>query len=308
MRNNSAQQIRIKLETFSQRQRELRGLNSNDRTEALVLQIISSLRRVDYIQRFHEREPHPVRLDPRSPLFDPLKAAWLAYNKRGDVDEACWLTFIATHFGKHSIDGWRLARDFYGAFNQRNSWTWTEASSDLGTFYDWLDNQWPVLLGDGVSRRFSNHRKYESKAPKHLKQVLGSYIELIQREGGHRRMMVSIHKEFGQHPKEAFSGLYEKMSGVKRFGRLGRFDFLTMLGKLGVWPIEPDSAYLAQATGPLLGVKLLVSGDRQAAISPAELQQVLDAIDSSLGVGMQVLEDALCNWQKNPDKFVLFRG
>jgi hypothetical protein len=32
-------------------------------------------------------------------LFDPLKAAVLHY-RRGRVDEAYWLVFLAVHFGK----------------------------------------------------------------------------------------------------------------------------------------------------------------------------------------------------------------
>jgi hypothetical protein len=31
-------------------------------------------------------------------------------------------------------------------------------------------------------------------------------------------------------------------------------------------------------------------------------------LDADLKVGMQVLEDALCNWQKSPAHFERFRG
>ena len=41
------------------------------------------------------------------------------------------------------------------------------------------------------------------------------------------------------------------MDTVQRFGRLGKFDFLTMLGKLGIAPIEPGITFLKGATGPL---------------------------------------------------------
>jgi hypothetical protein len=98
------------------------------------------------------------------------------------------------------------------------------------------------------------------------------------------------------------------MFAVKRFGRLATFDFLAMLGKLGVAPIEPGSAYLAEATGPLKGAKLLVFGDTEAKADPQHLEEILDALDVELKVGKQVLEDALCNWQKTPERFVLFRG
>jgi hypothetical protein len=31
-------------------------------------------------------------------------------------------------------------------------------------------------------------------------------------------------------------------------------------------------------------------------------------LEADLGVGMQAMEDALCNWQKSPRRFVHFKG
>ena len=84
-----------------------------------------------------------------------------------------------------------------------------------------------------------------------------------------------------------------------RFGRLGRFDFLTMLGKLGIAPVQPGSAYLwHDASGPLAGAKLLLLGDADAKVPARQLDAQLEDLDKHLKVGMQTLEDALCNWQK----------
>jgi hypothetical protein len=38
------------------------------------------------------------------------------------------------------------------------------------------------------------------------------------------------------------------------------------------------------------------------------LEEWLVQLGAGLGVGMQVLEDALCNWQKSPVQFKRFRG
>jgi hypothetical protein len=92
------------------------------------------------------------------------------------------------------------------------------------------------------------------------------------------------------------------------FGRLAKFDFLTMLGKLGIAPIEPGSAYLSGATGPLSGARLLFGGNADAKLNARELDVRLVRLDNYLNVGMQVLEDSLCNWQKSPRKFISFRG
>jgi hypothetical protein len=98
------------------------------------------------------------------------------------------------------------------------------------------------------------------------------------------------------------------MASVRRFGRLAKFDFLTMLGKLGFAPIEPGSAYLGESTGPLRGARLLFTGSPDGEVSGRRLDENLAILDNKLSVGMQVLEDALCNWQKSPDRFVSFRG
>jgi hypothetical protein len=85
---------------------------------------------------------------------------------------------------------------------------------------------------------------------------------------------------------------------------LARFDYLTMVGKLELAAILPGSTYLEGSSGPLDGARLLFGRNERA--------QVLDAwlveLGEQLGVGMQVLEDALCNWQKSPNKFRPFRG
>ena len=41
---------------------------------------------------------------------------------------------------------------------------------------------------------------------------------------------------------------------------------------------------------------------------PRQLDQWLVELEAHLSVGMQVLEDSLCNWQKSPDRFDRFRG
>ena len=79
------------------------------------------------------------------------------------------------------------------------------------------------------------------------------------------------------------------------------------LGRLGFSQIRPGRAYLKGATGPLDGARLLFGGATNAALGWALLE---DWIYSTLvlGVGMQVMEDSLCNWQKSPLRFEHFRG
>ena len=121
-------------------------------------------------------------------------------------------------------------------------------------------------------------------------------------------LIQDAHRQVGQHPQEAFDHLYRSMGSVMSFGRTAKFDYLSMVGKLGLAPIEPGSTYLTGATGPLSGARLLFGGSKTSALNRSELDTWLIQLGADLSVGMQVLEDALCNWQKSPAKFIPFRG
>jgi ribosome-binding protein aMBF1 (putative translation factor) len=43
-------------------------------------------------------------------------------------------------------------------------------------------------------------------------------------------------------------------------------------------------------------------------VASALVDVELERLDKHLKVGMQSLEDALCNWQKSPGRFISFRG
>ena len=75
-------------------------------------------------------------------------------------------------------------------------------------------------------------------------------------------------------------------------------------GELGLARIEPGSTYMKGSTGPLRGARLLFGEHR----NPADLDGWVVDLNAELNVGMQVLEDALCNWQKSPAKYKRYTG
>lgn len=289
------------------RELPLPGIRREAQRTCLARQMVDSVRRIQYVHHVRDTQISPNRADPTSAIFDPVRASVLKL-RQGDLNEAYWLVFLSTHFGKHASKGWQLCGKVYGRIGEPGLWDWQNVSSDVNGFRDWLRRSRPLLPGD----RFSNHRKYESldpDSPSGTGSVVASYVALITSFGNHRDMIVSAHKSVGQRPEAVFDYLYHAMAGVRRFGRLGRFDFLTMLGKLGIAPILPGSAYLwHNATGPKKGAALLFSDDASAAAEISELDRKLIELDSHLGVGMQVLEDSLCNWQKSPSAYIYFRG
>ena len=296
--------------SFGRRIRRLPGIRDAAKREALIGQLVESVRRVKYVSVMRKRKLSDRRADPNDEMFDPLKAAIL--NERAGIsDEAFWLVFLFVHFGKHAKAGWRYAREVYGRLGGPDRWDWAAISKDSSGFRKWLDARQEGLKREGVPRGFGNHRKRQSLDAYKINgtgDAVESYVSWVAPPRTHTELMRQAHEQANGDPRQAFHRLYRSMNSVKSFGRLARFDYLTMVGKLGLATIEPGSTYMGNATGPVDGARLLFGGRTKAALSVADLDAWLVELGAELDVGMQVLEDALCNWQKSPGKFVPFRG
>ena len=285
----------------------LPGLPSQAELTALVAQMVDSVARINYVKTITTRDISPARLDPKNAeMFDPLRAA-IQHMRDLNEDEAFWLVFLFVHCGKDLRKGYSLLRMVYGAFNDKFVWTWEKFSADPDVFSMWLHQHLDELTAQRKNFPFGNHRKYESL--KHLGVTLTSYAEWVGPSRSHRQLLDTAKAEVGTNPKELFDYLYTNMDAVHRFGRTAKFDYLTMIGKIGLENIEPPSAYMIHGTGPVRGARLLFGGavDREA-LSKRKLDELSIELDKALGVGMQVIEDSLCNWQKSPDKYLPFRG
>lgn len=171
----------------------LPGISKVVSRDTLVAQIVESLRRIEYLKLIASR---PISLrcaDPNSIAFDPLKAAVLR-NSEGDYDEALWLVFLATHFGRHRQDKWKLCADIYGQLGTGQSFTWHRVSSSLDEFRHWLQVNQGKLRGDG-HHRFGNHRKYESisvTSERGTARVVESYVAWVGANRGHKLHFTDI--------------------------------------------------------------------------------------------------------------------
>ncbi len=282
----------------------LLGIESADARESLVRQMIDSIHRVEFARRLGERPIDPRRMDPAEVLFDPVRAAVL-HERAGNKDEAAWLIFLSTHFGFHRRWKWELTRRVYGALGRGPTWTWVRTSGDVGGFRRWFEAH--AIELEGVP--FGNHRKYESIRPEaenNLADTIDSYVDWVGSNRGFELLVAELDQPASD-PKTRFDRLY-RASPIVQFGRTAKFDFLTMVGKLAIADIEPPLPYLQGATGPTRGAKLLVANDPVAGISTRELSQLVVNLGVGLGVGMQIMEDSLCNWQKSQFNYVAFRG
>lgn len=290
------------LENYEQSKRPLSGISSDAKRDCLIRQMIDSMHRVRYPAVIRTRPLCNECADPSSILFDPLKAA-IVKERVGEVDDAFWLVFLSTHFGKHREAGWRYSREVYGRLGQGGFWDWASISSDPEAFKQWLDGNIELLRRPGG---FGNHRKYQSLeaySPNGTGNAVCTYVNWVGPLRGHQQMLKDALAASNDDPKRTFEYLYNSMSSVVGFGRTARFDYLTMLGKIGLAQITPGSPYLRNSTGPTKGAKLLFGN---ASISTLE-GWILE-LDSFLGIGMQAMEDSICNWQKSPGRFQRFRG
>jgi hypothetical protein len=299
-----AQQLETGLLSFDREKRPLLGIRDSARREAFLEQILESIHRVKYVSVIRGRRLGECSADPNDESFDPLKAAILNQNQ-GHMDEAFWLVFLFVHFGKNARSGWRLAREVYGRLGGAVRWDWEKVSLDPSGFREWLGAHQGELRGG-----FGNHRKYQSLnaySSVGTGSTVESYVKWVEPPRTHQELMERARERANGDPRKAFDLLYRSMR-VVGFGRTARFDYLTMVGKLGLADIEPGSTYMSGSTGPATGARLLFADDPEAALKPRDLDKWIVELDAQLKVGMQVLEDSLCNWQKSPGEFKRFRG
>ena len=302
-RQPTATRLETDLGAFSANRRPLPGIANPAARATLAMQMVASLRRMEYSDIIRTREISPDRADPNSPYFDPERAA-MFHMRAGNIDEAFWLVFLITHFGKHLTHGWQRLRNVYSGLGGQTS-TWARVSANPAAFRAWL-----LAHQDQIGGGFGSHRKRESiraDVPGGTAAVVESYVAWVGPTHSHAALMAQLSHAGGNSPESIFDHCYHSMN-VTRFGRLGRFDYLCLLGRLGFAQIRPGRAYLKGATGPLYGARLLFGGATNARLGWALLEDWILELDAVLGVGMQVMEDSLCNWQKSPIRFEHFRG
>jgi|SRR6185312_12757341 len=309
MKNRSASNISItqdyireKLLTYN-RKVPLPGIATLNRLDCLLNQINDSIKRVNVIIELRDTIHSSYCIDPTNEDFNPLKAA-VYYKLQGNLDEAFWLIFLSTHFGDDDENGtnWNHVRNVYRALGDIPYWKWEKVSSDIGGFRQWLQSNKQALQSTG---RFGNHRKYESLLDAHTGQTIASYINWIGENHRHQDLFNSLYSQAGTNSHIAFDMLYKSMEVVWRFGRTSKFDYLSMVGKLGLAHIEPGHPYLQDATGPLEGAKLLFGNlILNTKVLNSRLWEL--GVHLDLYFGMQIMEDAICNWQKSPDNFISF--
>ncbi len=309
-RSDKAVCIAAKLTKYEATRRALPGLTSDVHRETLARQLVDSARRTDYVRVMRARDISPHRTDPSSTLFDPVLAA-ISHSKSGSFEEACWLTFLSVQFGKHRVDGWNLCRAVYGRLGSGPVSSWSTTVADPKDLCSWIEVNADQIRNGPPRRRFGNHRKYESLKATGMRgtpNTIRTYVRWVQNAGGHQALIADAVTAAVGDQYRAFDILYKSMSSVASFGRLGRFDYLSMLGKIGLASIAAGKTYVQGSTGPLAGAELLFRSGSTPKPTPESMEEWLRELAVDLGLTMQDVEDAVCNWHKSPSKYKLFRG
>ena len=303
---NNIRNIDSRLIAFEKDKRQLPGISSSKARECFIKQVIDSTQRIKYVSTILNQNTSANCLNPSLNGFNPIKAAaW--YRKSGNFEEAFWMVFLLTHFGRNSVTKWRLVNDIYSGLSSQITWNWISTKQNLQAFKSWLNQNITTLKKNGS---FGNHRKYQSLdaySKNGTGETFESYINWINTYGSHQSLVNSVKNKIGNDPKSLFHFLFKDMSSVIGFGRTGKFDYLTMVGKLGLIEIEPDLTYMGNSTGPVSGARELFGNQN---LKPSTLESWLSELEQYLNLhfGMQVLEDAICNWQKNTEKYIYFGG
>jgi hypothetical protein len=148
--------------------------------------------------------------------------------------------------------------------------------------------------------RFGNHRKYGTHDPakrgRSTADIVESYLAWVRKNGGSSQEEIFDSALRSRSAQDAFDSLFNEIT-VLRFGRTAKFDWLCRLGNLGLYPIAPGRCYLRDSSGPLAGARRLFES-RGRGRSIEELEDEAKGLTEMLGVPVEVIEDALCNWQK----------
>jgi len=296
------------LERYERANGPLPGIVRTEHRASLVEQLVDSMRRTQYFERLRRESSGPDVADPSSVSFDALRAA-VFHDRAGDRDEAFWLLFLFVHFGKNQRSKWHLIADVYGRLGDGAVWSWVAVSGDVSAFRRWLESNVEAIRSLRPERRFGNHRKYESLDAWSVNgtgAVVESYVDWVGANGHDARISQIVARSTT--PAERFDTICTSLEkNVRRFGRTAAFDYCSTLEKLAFAPVEPNAAHLTGATGPLKGARLLLAKPGHG-LSSSALETMLVPLRAELGVGFDVLEDALCNWQKSPASFRPFRG
>lgn len=260
----------------------------------LAQQTSDSIRRIQIYKSYENRAFHAV-LKNHDFIHTSIP---FVLAQRTDLSQmnSIWTLYVATYFGKSNRSKWELFNRATFA-NNRSIILFEDIRQDLNKYFKYLSS---FDFFEGCT--YSNHRKFTAKRLTGEKGVFESMEYFV--------------KNINQYSVEnsmAFDSMYKLAQKIPNFGRLAAFDFSSSLVKCGFNIEEPQSMYGEHSTGPLNAIDLLLKSTNNTSSSETKLKLCSDLMkwfqeNSDIFMIGQVLEDAICNWQKNTTKYIQYRG
>ena len=266
--------------------------------EVLALQLIETEEADARIKALLNSEIDSESINPESDKFDPIKA--IISLRHTNYDEACWLSFLLIYTDDSAQTEWAFMKKLYGGegLSLNSPLTWQLLNEQPRLLNERLEALAVSLSQSYPKPKFGHHRAYESLS--HLPIVFSSYIDFIDEQGGHKPLFRPVDNALDR--QQYFKLLYDLIrQNIYRFGRLSTYEYLCLLGKLGLAEVAPDSCYIAEASGPKRGAKLLFG-----MLNNEQLDDHAVGLADYLEIGYQEMEAALCHWQKSPEQFIKY--
>jgi hypothetical protein len=130
-----------------------------------------------------------------------------------------------------------------------------------------------------------------SHDPARGEATLEAYRQWAERAGGQVQAFAGDQSWTAE---RRFERVFERLA-LPGFGRMGRYDLLVALARLGIYELEPDSLHLAGGTGA--GDPTAAAAKRVFAIGdPLLLERRAAALARKVSVPIETLDLALANW------------
>ncbi len=260
----------------------------------LAAQTFDSIRRIQIYDTYRLKSQQAVQA--KETFIHTSNPFVLAQRSDLNLLNRTWIIYLATYFGKSNKSHWELFNR--ASFRQDQSLIkFDEIQADLDNYFNYLLS---FEFFDSCS--YSNHRKYTAK-------------RLTGDKGLFRSMEYFVNNiyNYSTGNKMEFHEMYVLSQKIPNFGRLGGFDFTSALVKCRLNVKEPKSMYANHSTGPLQGLELLLKLTNNNASKSSQIQLSFDLMDwffknSKIFMVGQVLEDAICNWQKNTKRYIRYIG
>ena len=274
---------------------EILGKHINStKLNVLAQQTFDSIRRIQIYVTYRERAMKAVKN--KKTFIYTSNPFILAQRSDLNIQNRVWILYLATYFGKSNKSKWEL---FYRAtFRKDESLiTFDQIQADLDKYFKYLSS-----FDFFKDCDYSNHRKF---TPKNLIEKNGVFNSI--------EYFVKNIKLYTPKDEMEFHEMYLLSQKIPTFGRLSGFDFTSSMTKCGLNVKEPVSMYAEHSTGPLKALELLLKLTNNDASKSSQKKLGSDLMDwflknNKIFMTGQVLEDAICNWQKNTVKYIRYTG